>query len=340
MSIDIEVIEKYLQRAIDEFSTNPLALRFARKLLNAEPAFFCEVALKHLDCGEWSRAHRSLAVLMVQQDELLDRLASPAFGTRETAVKLFKQFHEVDPSFDVRLARKLSGLGDGNHATAFDSLRSTRALEILDDGSDSRRLLPILNRLTESDDPKMAARATLFVGRRLQNPSWTKRQLGRKDQRIRANAVEALWGIRTSSAIRLLEECLGDDNNRVVGNSLMGLHIAGRHEAKGEVMALSRAERWDFRSTAAWIMGKLADPEFKPRLTEMVHDEESPVRAAALRALIAVRRVEVNTIAEAAVAEIEQLPESIDEARESVFEDLIAPSWVGQPELRLDGSRF
>src|ERR1700679_338320 len=115
--IGIEVIEKYLQRAIGEFHTNPLALRFARKMLNAEPDLFCEVALKHLDSGEWSRAHRSLAILMVQQDELLDRLTSPAFGTRESAVKLFKQFHQVDPSFDVRLARKLSGVGDGNHAT-------------------------------------------------------------------------------------------------------------------------------------------------------------------------------------------------------------------------------
>jgi hypothetical protein len=295
--IDLETIEKYIQQAVDEFDTNPLASEFLQKMLNAEPDLFYEVAIKHLNSNERSNAHRFLATILVRRHDLLDRLTSPGFSTREGAVTLFKRFNEVDPSFDIKLAQKLAEGSYGSQHDVFDSLHSARALDVLNQTSEGTRLLRILSPLTGSEDPRIAAQATLFIGKRLQNPAWTLRQLKRKDQRVRANAVEALWGANSLPAIRLLEQCVSDTNNRVVGNALVGLCLAGNDEAQEKVMALSRSEKWELRSTAAWAMGKLATLTFKPRLAELVRDQQPSVRGAALRALTVMRRLEADPIA-------------------------------------------
>ena len=121
MGIDLKVIQKYLQQAMDEFDTNPLASKFMRRMLNAEPDLFCDVAIEHLSSNERSNAHRFVAIILARKDELFGRLTCPDFGTRDSAIKLFKRFHEVDPSFDLRLARKLPGCRYGDQASAFDS---------------------------------------------------------------------------------------------------------------------------------------------------------------------------------------------------------------------------
>jgi len=100
-------------------------------------------------------------------------------------------------------------------------VRSTRALDILDQTSCGRRLLPVVGHLVDHRNNRISAKATLFVGRRVQNPSWTAKQLTQPDARVRANAVEALWGVDSPAAAGILEDCSGDRNHRVVGNSLL-----------------------------------------------------------------------------------------------------------------------
>src|ERR1700733_6947110 len=173
MGIGLETTEKYIQQALEEFDTNPLASEFMQKILNAEPDLFYKVAIKHLSSDGQSNAHRFLATILVRRHDLLDRLTSPGFTTREGAVTLFKRFYEVDPSFDIKLAQKLPECGYTDQVGAFDSPRSARALDVLDQTSQGTRLLRILSPLTGSEDPRIAAKAALFIGRRLQNPAWT-----------------------------------------------------------------------------------------------------------------------------------------------------------------------
>ena len=59
-------------------------------------------------------------------------------------------------------------------------------------------------------------------------------------------------------------------------------------------MTLSQSKSWELRSTAAWAMGRLSTPTFKPRLAELVRDQRPSVRGAVLRALMAIRRLEVE----------------------------------------------
>jgi HEAT repeat protein len=331
MSLDFQVMEKYVQRGMDEFDRNPLASQLLRRLSHESPELFFRSVVKHLNSPDQSNAHRMLTMLLLKQDGLSDFLASPAFGTQESSVRLLKRLLAVDPSFDVKFAKKLPGRTYWNHAQAFDSLRSSRALDILDETSQGRRLLPILGHLPDSQDSKIAAKATLFVGHRVQNAQWARRQLDRGDQRVRANAVEALWGVKTPQATRLLEDCTRDRNNRVVGNALVGLHLVGQETARTEVMSLSKQGKPELRSTAAWAMGKLALSDFAPRLTELVRDDHPEVRSSALRSLILIRRTESPAgepeVLTVAPAEPQQPPS----APEWPSDSLSIPSWANVP---------
>jgi hypothetical protein len=308
MSLELQTMEKYLLRSIEEFDSNPLAVKLMRRLAGEVPEMFMPAAIKHLRLNKTSNAHRLLTVLLLRQDKLLEHLATPANNTRDGAVNLFRRFLEVDTSFDVKMAHKLPGRSYLNQSDAFDSMRSARALDILDETSRGRRLLPILGHLPESSDNRISSKATLFVGRRVQNPEWTRKQLARSDQRIRANAVEALWGLQTPPTLALLEECVNDQNHRVAGNSLVGLHLAGRENVLRETMTMSRLDRPEARSTAAWVMGKIGKPAFAPRLAELVRDEHAQVRGTALRALMDVRRQAAAKTQEVVVSLAAQQP--------------------------------
>jgi hypothetical protein len=318
MQFDQRLVDTYLTRAVEEFDTNPLATQLMRRLATEGPELFFEAAMKHLSSPAHSNAHRLLCILMLRQSTLLEYIATPGVTTRERAVHLFNRFLAVDPSFDVKLARMLPGRTYANYAEAFDALHSARALDILDQTSRGRRLLPILGHLPNSENANISAKATLFVGKRVQNPAWTAKQLARSDQRVRANAVEALWGLDTRPAISLLETCVGDKNNRVVGNAVVGLHIAGRTEAQSEALSMSRSPTPDKRLTSAWVMGKIAGSVFSERLTQLVRDEVPQVRGMALRSLLEIRRADSKTPESIAEKIAEQTPEATRQAIEEV----------------------
>lgn len=333
MAFNEQLVEKYLERAMEEFTTNPLAVQLMRRLAIEGRELFVRAGLKYMHSpDEGGNAERMLGHLLLRQESLLDQLASPEENSRGKATELFKRFQKMDASFDVRLARKLPCRGAWSQPGAFDGGRSGRALDILDETSQGRRLLPILGHLPDSSDPRISARATLFVGRRVQSADWTARQLSRSDPRIRANAVEALWGVKTPTAMHLFDECVKDPHNRVAGNALVGLHIGGREDAIERVIEMSNDPYPERRITSAWAMGRLAVDGFAERLTEMVRDEDLNVRGMALRALMLIRKtspapVEKRTNEQALVQSMTE--------DQSVQEDLVA-----NIDVRLDGKNY
>jgi hypothetical protein len=301
MAASQQLIDDLLARAVAEFDTNPL-------------------------CS--------------QQPSIFDQLMNPLYGSKQRAVHLFRRFLAIDPSFDLRLARKLP---DKQGANGYCDCRSAeRAIEILDEASRGHRLLPVLGHLVHSDDSRMSAKATLFVGRRLQNPEWTARQLKRDDARIRANAVESIWGLKSTRAKALLEHSLKDFSSRVKGNALVGLHLIGESGVVAQVDLLAASSHYGARSTAAWTMGRIGDPCFVPALTGLMRDEYPMVRGAALRSLIEIRRIESKTaqaIAARALEAARSAPEVVAEKIEKAGDALgIAP--VPEIDIHLDGGSY
>ena len=325
MTTDQNLVNSYMDRAVEEFDVNPLATQLIRRFANQTPDLFSAAAIRHLATTRQSNAHRFLSVLILRhQQELLDYLTNP-LESRQKAVHLFQRVAVIDPAFDVKLARKLPDRVGTNHHFAISGQRAARAIEVLDETSRGRRLIPILGHLVESDEPRTREKATLFIGRRVQSPAWAEKQLKRTDERVRANAVESLWGLDTTPAKELLTNCAGDKANRVAGNALIGLHIAGDSGIADEVRRMSREPKACFRSTAAWMMGKIRDGEFVPRLTELVRDEEPVVRGAALRSLIDLRRLVAGTPAAIVEPAAEIPPEAAAHMREQAAAEVADP---------------
>ena len=157
------LVDAYLERAIDEFDTNHLSTRLIRRLAEDFPGLFLTAALRYLKTNEQSNALRFLTTVAIRQEAMFEYLTSPDASSRENAVNLFSRFLEIDPSFDVKLAERLPNRRESNLSDALDSVHSTRALDILDQTSRGRRLLPIVGHLPTYRDARISAKATLFV---------------------------------------------------------------------------------------------------------------------------------------------------------------------------------
>jgi len=322
-----EFVDRWLDRAVAEFDRNPRCAQFIRRLAQEDPDSFAAAAMRHLGAPGQSHALRYLAALMLRQKSVFQKLSDPGDAARLKSHCAMPRLLAVDPSFDIKLAKQLPDRTGANHERALKGARGARAIEVLDKGSASPQVVPIVSHLAESDDPRLSAGTALLVGRRTKNPDWVQRLLEHGDARVRANAVESLWGVNTLPARRLLREARLDASNRVVGNCLVGLNRMGETGVTGQVMRMAEDANPRFRATAAWAMGVMGRSGFLPCLTALVKDESEVVRRAALRALLAMRREEAA-----------KLP--------SVTEPGPDPAGAETPEempdfdLRLDGSSF
>lgn len=342
------VLEKTAERAVLEFDANPVAKGFLRRLADESPEHFLQIALKHLQSEESTGAHRFLASIAVRHEEVANLLASPAFMSRESSQRLFRRFLAADPSFDVTMARKLPNRYLSNQAEALAGAQATRALDLLDHNSHGRRLLPILGHLPDSSDSRLAAKGALFVGRRVQNPAWSSQMFSRPDPRIRANAVESLWGINSTPAIRVLEAALRDAHNRVKGNALVGLRLAGHDALDGEVSTMAFSPSPPHRATAAWVMARFEEERWLEELGDMIRDESPQVRSRALISMRELRRLFAPAELAEPTPETAPAPETLSpEPVSPIAVTENAPDWSPEPQivvpfagLRLDGKTY
>ncbi len=331
-----------VSEAVAEFDSDPKMRHELRNLARDYPQLFLTAALGHLESDAKSSAHGFLAALVLRQDAAFERLTDPVRYTCERAIRIFRRLQAFDPTIDFRLARMLPGRGDSGTGSVLNSKHAARAIDILERISQGQRLLSVLGHLPNSQDPQISAKAALFIGRRTNNPAWVEKQMYREDPRVRANALEGAWGSQSAASRRFLKECLGDSNNRVAGNALIGLHLAGCPEIVDLAVEMSRSEDPARRSTAAWAMGRIGDAEFIPRLTVLLRDESQKVKSAAIRSLVEIGRVETARVAAAAVAAIEEA--AALQAAETVTspepEKPAEPDAMPIIEINLDGSSF
>jgi hypothetical protein len=246
---------------------------------------------------------------------------------------------ELDPFFDVKLAKLLPGRReDVHHLPAGLVLRIIDILEVISPGS---RLLMMVGHLTRHPNEKIASKAALLIGPRIQSCEWIERHLSSRDPRLRANVVETLWGVRTPFALRILRKCSGDENNRVVGNALVGMWMLGERTVPRFVQRLMYDRRPEFRQTGAWVIGMVRDPEMVPLLETALTDPHQGVRQTAMNAIAKFQKArpeETLLRAPAAVEPAHQNTAPSEPAKPTPAEEEPTPK---APEygldLRLDG---
>ena len=271
-----------LETTLAQFGHTDLGPQLLQRVAVKEPDLFFASAMDILrEESAPDQGKRQMRLLDVPA--FLRQLASPQRLSREELLEFCQRLVEKDPLLDVKLARLLPGRQP--HPQDLDGAAVVRLMDVLDAISPGPRLMMIIGHLAQHADPRIASKSSLLIGRRLHNPAWVGTQMASWDARVRANVVEALWGERTALALKTFRRCLLDQNNRVVGNALVGLYLAQEIDLGPRIEHLSHDPRPAFRQTAVWVMEKTRDPRFTPWLEAAATDVDPAVRDAAQRAL-------------------------------------------------------
>ncbi len=284
--ISLVTIEKpprtNLESLVEAFDRNAEAGRTRiRELLERDPRAFCEGVVRVMLLPHSNlRAMHFIVTLLVSTNLLLTTLCDPALNL-EQAVSLARVALQVDPMMDVALAKKLAD----STGTGEPIENAGRLMDILGKISNGNRITSSLMRLWRSSDPQMRSKAVLLIGRGNRSIQWAQNRLAETDPRIRANAVEALWGVETAEAKELLRAAACDGNNRVAGNALFALYRMGEIPAIAEIFKMAASDAPLFRSSAAWAMGETGDQRFSETLGRMMGESNAIVRKRAFAGL-------------------------------------------------------
>jgi hypothetical protein len=267
--------------------------RLIHELLEGDPEGFCQAAIEYLKTPDESRASQYLVSLLVAQGLLLPVLCDPSLSDSQL-LSAARAAQRVDPMADVSIARSLADglMSDGRQ---MGPREATRLLELLDATSDGARILPSLLRMLRHPNAHLRSKAVKMIGRGSQSAKWVRGRLAEADPRVRANAIESLWGVDTPEARELLLASIHDGDNRVVGNALVALHQIGECRVIPELFRMAVAESARFRASAAWAMGKSGDPRFGESLGRLMSDSSSIVRARALSSLGSIKAIISNS---------------------------------------------
>lgn len=102
--------------------------------------------------------------------------------------------------------------------------------------------------------------------------------LNHSDDRVRANAVEALAAIDSAQAGDYLLPMLRDKNGRVVANAIMGLHLANRIDVIAEIKGMLKQGREAFKHSALYVISQIREPFAVGLLERLISDHSPRVR--------------------------------------------------------------
>jgi hypothetical protein len=257
--------------------------RLIDELLQAAPEVFREAAVQVLKNADDSRAVQCLIGVLVAHGMLLSVLCHPALS-REQVMVVARIAQRVDSTAESAIAK---GLADSviSNDPGVRPKDAGRLLEVLSEISDGNRILPSLLRLLRHPDPHLRSKAVKMIGSGTRSAKWVQGRLAETDPRVRANAIESLWGLDSPEARELLQASVRDGDNRVAGNALVALHRIGDSGVIPDYFRMAAHDSQRFRVTAAWAMGEAADPRFSETLARLLRDTHPPVRTRALAGL-------------------------------------------------------
>ncbi|MFN7938227.1 MAG: HEAT repeat domain-containing protein [Bryobacteraceae bacterium] len=278
------VTQEHLERLVSDFELNPVSMRRSIQDCYAQsPEKFLHHSLGLLAKPGGSKAEGYLLSLLMQNEKLAVRLGDPELCTKEEAVQIARRANKIDPTFDRQIANLLMG------GLRLADEEISRLLAILESISPPANLLPLLNVLVQHSNPRIRSKATLLLGRSKRSVDWVMSQLTEPDGRVRANAVESLWGMDGPDVIEAFLAAVQDPVARVAANGALGLYRARQTRSLELLMSFGQSQIYQLRRSACWAMGQTQDPRFLRLLAKLVRDPEPTVRSNALRAATAIR---------------------------------------------------
>lgn len=244
------------------------------------------------DGGHGPKAHRLLRIL--HQNQLLeDLLTNPAAMPLRDAIRVARLAQHSIAHFDRVVAETIGG---GTEAQVKRALQLLQHLQ-LTDGVNPGLAKALFNR-----NERIRSLVSRLLGRLCDNRATIGALLNDRDARVRANAVEGLWGSNHPVALDLLQRALRDPNNRVAANAALGLFKIGDPSGIESLRRMSNHPHPRHRISAAWCIGQTADPDLCPLLEVLADDPVPRVREAAQSASSWLQRPEQEGSADLTVA--------------------------------------
>ena len=224
-------------------------------------------------------------------------LCNPALCSLEDDIAIARQVMRKDPLLEVKLAKRI-GNSQAREGQPIETAVALRILEVIGTVADGSRILPILIQCLRQPDPRLRSKAALLIGRTNRSTQGVAQAAWEPDARVRANCVEALWGVDTEAARAALWAASNDPSNRVQGNALLGLYRLGDAASIGPLVRMSAHAEPLFRATAAWAMAETGDPRFLSILAPLVGEPDAIARRHVFRAISILNKA-VSSLAEA-----------------------------------------
>jgi hypothetical protein len=282
----------FLQGLVDDFqSSSALFKRDMRRRLEKDPPTFLRSACRILKAGAKGPGALYLMELLWENPVLGASLLDPVLLPLNAAIGFAKRWSEFDPMLDIKLLH-LGFPTDGAAVRDGDIVRAKRVLALVTEMPAQRHILFPLVNLLRSPDPQVRSKAATLYGRTSHNAEWVRGRLEESDPRVRANAVESLWGERSEAALAVLKEAARDRHHRVAANALIGLAQLDAREVSASLKKMVVSEDPLARSAAAFAMGRIGRAEYVPILEGMVKDSGQHARSQALKALIRIRKLQ------------------------------------------------
>lgn len=281
-----EMTVALLQEAVEDFPRNSASAMRAIGRLQASDAFGLAIgALRLLVANADSTEERSpglqyIASLITSGDLLPQLLLDDQVLSSQAATTLASRAAAVHSLLDVHI------IIFANKGSAGDEAKSAvvlRALALAAAISDCSRLAPTLVQLLRHPCARVRSKVALLLGRANGNLARVGSLLASPDSRLRANAVESLWGDSRHEVLGILKKASHDQCGRVMVNALLGLCKAGDVEAHARLLKMTENADPALRCGAAWAMGESSDREFSEALETLANDADDKVRAMAAK---------------------------------------------------------
>lgn len=278
-------IASQIRHAFEALSINSSnQIQRLSELLEESPAMFRQVVGVLLGSARETPELRHVIGLLSGRAMLAPMLRDLSRTDRGAAAVVAQLAQRMDPRFDRSMARPVSETKSPVEQAGPDP---EFLLGLLDALSGALALMPMLEPLRQSNDPKVRARMALLLGRITRAQNWCEALETDEDPRVRANVMESHWSAGGQTVPECYTHGLEDSHHRVVANALVGLYLQGDTSAVSGMVNMAQHHDGVFRAAAAWAMGRTGDTRFLQilRLMRRGEDQDSLVARGAPQAI-------------------------------------------------------
>ena len=278
-----------LSLLIDQFAQNPpLAGKAMREMLENDGSTFTQQALTLIKTVSAGTGTNYILTLLLRDASFLTKLCDPDLFSLAEATEIARRVQKLDSNFDVRIIKQIASTA--SNAAQLTAATAERLLELMSASADLSRILPVLAELLKHPSPRIRSKAVLLIGRASANAKLAESHLKEADRRVRANAIEALWGNTSNEARSILSAAASDSNNRVAANAALGLYKLDETSSIPIILDMAEKPSPIFRLSAVWMMSETQDPRFLGTLAKLIGDEDQRVRQLAFTSVAKIRK--------------------------------------------------